>query len=387
MAIILNTTPPAYTSVNGDIIFVAYEATRANDPITYPNYKYVCDVYIDSNLVTRLKAFPDPTNKRGVFNIGQIVRSYVEATFNPTANALVAQELAEGEFSITVQCKFGEEVDLVLTSNLTVDSARVYFNHYNGRLNGVVTTILADFADKPTTSRPAQTSVFLAAGEVFIPYFATTTTPFDVVVTLNDATTDTLTVTPTAANSIEQLNVSPAVLNAVSSLTIDETTTYYTVSFNGENYRFNLACEAKYELHTLHFLNKYGGFESYTFSKVNRKSEEIERKSFGKLAYTIDSSGVASTYSANKVYNETKSTYSTTFTEKLILNSDLLNDGLYQWLGELIKSPLIYLQEGEYFTPVSISQNNYDYRKTINDRLTNLRIELEFGNVNNTQFR
>lgn len=387
MAIVINSNPATYSSVNDDLIFVVYEATKATDPTTYPNYKYVCDVYINGEM-TRLTAFPHPDNNRGIFNIGQIVRSYINLNFNPTANVLEAQELESTEFWLSVQCKFGEEVDYVLTTDLTVDSARVYFNHYNARINNGLTSILSAFTNKPVTHRPTQTNVLLDQDEVFIPYYPTTNSAFNVVITAYPgATTQTLVVTPAAANNLQQLNVGPTAINAFSTVTITDSTTYYTVSFNGILYLFNLIDECKYEPYTLHFLNQFGGFESFIFPKVSRKSNDIERKSFGKQKYRVDGSGVVSTYNSKKVYNETSVNYSTTFTEKLVLNSDLLTDDLYQWLGELVRSPLVYLQEGEYFTPVTIAASNYDYRKTVNDKLTSLRLELAFGNEMQTQSR
>lgn len=387
MAIVLNTTPGTYLSAHGDLIFVPYEATKAADPVTYPNYKYVCDVYVNGVLIARQKAFPHPDNDRGIFNIGPVVRNYLETTFSPAANVLRAQEMGEGEFFVTVQCKFGEEYNDTLFTNLTVDSARIYFNHYNGRLNGSASTILSSFTNKPLTNRPTRTKILADAGEVLIPYFPTSTTPFNVVFTLDDATTETETVTPTAANNLQQLNVSPGVIDAITALAITDATKYYTVEFNGVTYRFDLVCEAIHEVHTLHFLNQFGGFESYSFTKVSRTTEDIERKTYGKLNYRVDGSGVVSNYNSNKVYHENKPTYATKYNERLTLNSDLLKDAEYTWLSELVRSPLVYIQEGEYFLPVTITNNNYDYRKTVNDKLTNLTITIEYGKDLNTQFR
>lgn len=392
MAIVLNTTPPQYTSAHGDILFVAYEATKATDPVTYPNYKYVVDIYITGHSgYQRLKAFPHPDNNRGIFNLRDIVRSYLETTFNPAANALQAQELGEGEFFVTVTAKFGEEVDYVLTTNLTVDSVRVYFNHYNGRLNGSGSTILSGLGNKITTNRPLTSNVYESDTFHFIPYFGETATAKTLNYTLYDANlvsldSGTSNFTPTAAN-MQVLNVSPARMAALFGAFPNNADSYTIQIDSGAIYRFKLTCEAKYEVHTLHWLNQYGGFDSFNFTKVSRKSEEIERKSFTKLPYRIDGSGVVGNYNSNKVYHEQKTTFATTFRERLTLNSDLLNDAHYTWLGELVKSPMIYIQQGDYFLPVSITNSNYDYRKVVNDRLTNLVLNVEYGSDLATQYR
>ena len=42
-------TPPQYSSVNDSLVYVAYDA-HAADPATYPNYKYVGEVWINGAL-------------------------------------------------------------------------------------------------------------------------------------------------------------------------------------------------------------------------------------------------------------------------------------------------------------------------------------------------
>ena len=107
--ITIQATPPAYSSVHGDLIYTVAEVVHTADPITYPNYKFIGDVYINSTLVARIKKVPDPVTKIGIFNVGQVVRNYIATTFNPTANSLVAQSLSLGQFNLSVTMKFGEE--------------------------------------------------------------------------------------------------------------------------------------------------------------------------------------------------------------------------------------------------------------------------------------
>jgi hypothetical protein len=182
MAIVINSNPGTYYSAHGDLIFVVYEATKANDPVTYPDYKYVADIYIGDTLVARIKKIPQPDNKRGVFNLGDIIRSYISATFNPVASSLQAQELALAEFFINATLKFGEEYSFTLYTNLTVDSERIYYNHYNGRLLGQNTN-LTPYQDKAATIRPYKTAVNIQDQFTFIPYWPSSDAPFDVVIT------------------------------------------------------------------------------------------------------------------------------------------------------------------------------------------------------------
>lgn len=395
MAIVINDNPGLYYSAHDDLLFVVYEATKANDTTTYPDYKYVADIYVDGVLVTRQKKDPNPTSKRGIFNIGSAVRSYVSANFNP-AGVFMAQESGANEWYVKVTVKFGEEYNGTIYTNLTVDSDRFYFNHYNGRLIGTRTSLAAKLG-LALSNRPYSNKVTLASGKSFIPFFPSVNPVPIEIKSYNHANalvdTKNFSYVPSQATvsdpyKMQQYDVSPARINLLYPGLITDYIKYYTVQIGATSiYRFDIQCEPRYTNNTLHFLNQYGGFESFDFNKVSRKNINIEKKDFGKLGYTVSSLGIVSYNNSNNVYNEQKAVYSSQFTESLTLNSDILSDDEYTWLGELMDSPLVYLEQSGYFIPVTIASNNYDYRKQINDKLTNLTLTLSFGQIFNTQYR
>jgi hypothetical protein len=398
MALSLLFNPGTYYSAHGDLIFTLLEDTKPFASGTYPDYKYVCDVYIGAVQVARLKAFPRPNDKIGVFNIGNVVRNYLSINFAPVAANLRAQQVGEDEFYVNVICRFGEEYGNVTYSNLIIDTQRTYYNHYNNRLIGQ-STVLTDYLDKVLSTRPYATPVYRDAAFCFIPFLPTDDTEINLIIKAysGGAHQGTLTqpFTPTAlsTNEMQLFNVSPAAINAASPGFISSYITYYTVEFNTTNitgdsvYRFNMVCEPKFEVFTIHFLNKFGGFESKDFNKVSRKRIEIEKKDYGTSGYVIDSSGIPSSYNSQKVYRETVSVYAASWSEKMVLNSDLLTDAEYIWLEELILSPLAYVQIGDYFYPIKITDNNYEPKKNVNDDLTNLTLNIEYGDRFNTQYR
>jgi hypothetical protein len=393
MAMTIKATPAALSSVNYDLLFTLAEPTKTADPVTYPNYKFVADVYIGATQIARIKKVPDPSTEIGIFNIGQIVRNYITTTFNPTANILKAQTLGNGEFSISVTVKFGEEYGFTLYTNIVTDTARIYFNNYNGRLLGT-TSSLVGFNNKPLTDRPLINNIDCSANFNLVPYLPETTTMFPIEINSYDYNGDlvnagTAFITPSTAYQLHIFNFTRNAINTVQAGTITDNVKYFTVEFNNNNiiYMFNLKCECMYDNYSLHFLNKYGGFESKDFSKVSRKTIDIQKKDFGKLAYTIDPSGNYSYYNSNKVYNDVTSVYASSYKEKLTLNSDLLTDAEYIWLEQLVTSPMVYIQMGDYFIPCKITDNNYEPKKAVNDDLTNLTLSLEFGDQYNTQFR
>lgn len=398
MALSLLYNPGTYFSAHGDLIFTLLEDTKPFASTTYPDYKYVCDIYIAGVQIARLKAFPRPDDKIGVFNIGNVIRNYLAVNFAPAAANLRAQKVGVNNFYVNVICRFGEEYGNVTYTNIIIDSQRTYFGHYNGRLIGQ-STILGNYLDKAMSRRPYATPVYRGANFCFIPFLPTDDTTINLVIKsyngegLIATTTQPFTPTATSTNEQQLFNVSPAAINAAVPGFINSFVTYYTIQFSTTNitvdsiYRFNLVCEAKYEVFTIHFLNRFGGFESRDFTKVSRRKIDIEKKSYGSSAYAITSLGQPEYYNSTKVYKETESVYAGTWTEKMVLNTDILKDDEYEWLEDLVLSPLAYVEIESYFYPLKLTDTNYEPKTVINDDLTNLTINIEYGDRFNTQYR
>ena len=392
MSYTILSTPPALSSVHDDLIYTVAYPEHTSNPTTYENYKFVADIYINGVMKARLKKVPNPDTSIGVFNIGQIVRNYLNVTFNPSSAAFLAQEMTTGECNVSVQVKFGEEYGFDTYTNVVSDTERVFFNNYNGRLIGV-TTSLNGLGNKVISTRPQETTIHCLNDFNLIPFFGQTSGTKDVEIKTYDYSnnlvdTQTLSLVIAADNNYGITNCSKSGINSLVPGLINDTIKYYTAQYNsGVIYRFNIDCDCRYENFTLHFLNKYGGFESKDFNKVSRKTINIERKDFGRLAYTIGASGEVSYYNSNNVYNEQMPVYSSQYKEKMTLNSDFLTDAEYRWLQELIVSPIVYMEQEGYFIQVRITDNDYEPKKRINDELTNLTLSIEFGTTHNTQYR
>lgn len=398
MAIVVKTAPATYSSVHGDLLYVVHEATKANDPVAYPDYRYIADVYAGSELVTRLKAYPHPDTKMGIFNVSNIFRNYITPVFNPTASQFLAQVMGAGDWNVSGTVVFGEEYDFVLYPATITGVGRTFYGHYNGRLIGLSTNLLAEA--NYLSARPRTTSIYRDTNNSFVPYFNySASNTVSVTVTLYDINNNVIS-TKTANETIGELeyigiiNIGVSGINEFMSGTgsVTDDTAYYTVSLTSllqpaQTIRVDLLCEPKYTVYTLHFLNRFGGFESRDFTKVSRKTIDIEKKDFGKLPYSVNASGEVSYYNSNNVYNETRSVYSSQYAEKMVLNTAALTDSEYTWLGDLILSPMVYIEMDGYFIPIVISQNNYEFRKSINDKITNLTLSIEFGDQFNAQYR
>lgn len=173
MAYTIQATPGILSSIQADLIYTVAYPEHTADPVTYPNYKFVGDVYVGSTQVARLKAVPNPITSIGIFNIGQIVRNYIATVFNPAAT-FDCQRLGVGQYNLKVTVKFGEEYSYTTFTNLVVDSERTFFNNYNGRMFGTLTS-LTGLSDKPLTDRPAISTVQCESAFNLVPYLPSTT--------------------------------------------------------------------------------------------------------------------------------------------------------------------------------------------------------------------
>lgn len=386
MALTIKDTPDTYSSVHDCLVYTVLESTMVADPDTYPNFKYIADVYVNGALVARIRKIPDPTYGFGVFDVSQIVRNYVSATFEPVPNALVCWKMAQGKFYVDVQLKFGYEYDFTSYYDVTVDDSRVFYNNYNARKNGYnsdIATVVNDIASR----RPNINKIIHGTPYLLIPYFPTNTTEVPVIITPSSGSVLNTSFTPAASNELHVLNLSPSAINNISPGKIPASLRYYTVEVGGQAYRFNLTCEAQYQVYMLHFLNRYGGFESRMFNKVSRTKFKIDRETYGRLPYEITNTGAVMDKDSFGVYLPSRSVYSSQQEESMTLNTDFLTDAEYKWLSDLIFSTMVFLEDAGYFYPVVITNSNYEPKKSINDDLTNLSIDIDFGQQLNAQYR
>lgn len=354
----IETTPPTYSSANDPLVWVVVDAYSVD--IAKLNFKYIAEVRINSVLCFTSKVYPNPINNRGIFELDSIIRNYLVSTF--------AAEQGAGQFSQSVEVKFGYEylVGSTLTTAMPSTSTVVVFNHYGGRTSNF--TDLATYVNKPATNRPTTIYITDGATTYYLPYFATTTSAFNVVI--NGTTT---TITPTATNTMHRINIAAG-------LSAD-----YTVVLGGTTYKVKVVCDGLYTNYTLHFLNKWGGFDSMLFNKVSRKKYTAEKKSFQQMPYRVSSTGVVSIKTGNVMHTQ-KSVFGMQFSEQLKVSTDWLSDAEYQWLAQLVTSPIVYLEDNGTLYPITIGDTNYEFKTNIVDSLTNLSLDIEFGTKYNTQY-
>lgn len=196
----------------------------------------------------------------------------------------------------------------------------------------------------------------------------------------NNTTYASLTLTSTEFNII---NVGPQVLIDNTSLVAADFDDcyYYTVMVEltdqaTESFKIYLDSDCKrYETFRLHWLNKLGSFDSFTFGLVSTESATVQ--SFGYQRDPGVWDGTSYTY---PLYAGQKIDFAKTKSEQLVLNSDWINQDVQQWLvNSLYDSPLVYLERdnGTAFEPVKVTNSSYTLKNRRRDGLIQETVSIE----------
>jgi hypothetical protein len=196
----------------------------------------------------------------------------------------------------------------------------------------------------------------------------------------NNTTYASLTLTSTEFNII---NVGPQVLIDNTSLVAADFDDcyYYTVQVEltdqaTESFKIYLDSDCKrYETYRLHWLNKLGSFDSFTFGLVSTESATVQ--SFGYQRDPGVWDGTSYTY---PLYAGQKIDFAKTKSEQLVLNSDWINQDVQQWLVKsLYDSPLVYLERdnGTAFEPVKVTNSSYTLKNRRRDGLIQETVSIE----------
>ena len=187
------------------------------------------------------------------------------------------------------------------------------------------------------------------------------------------------------------LNLIPSVsLNAGSQPIVDNNITRYTIRTldtgipnNGSsvtktyNIVSNCSDHTKYRLH---FLNRLGGFDSFSFIKGSQISDQINKANYKKPKGELRGNSFGYSISdrlTTQYQTEVKTTYQ--------INSDWLTDEESEWLRELLSSPIIFWEKDNNLIAINITDVNYIAKKGLTDMTFNLVVNFETSYTNQMQ--
>ena len=153
-----------------------------------------------------------------------------------------------------------------------------------------------------------------------------------------------------------------------------------------EYHKRNEDCK-KYEKIRLCWLNKFGTWDYYTFTKKNTRATDIKRTEFNKVKGNWN----GSTYTKYG-YERGRGILSTSAVESIKLNSDwFTNDEEAAWIEQLFISPEVYIindydtndialpDYGKYMIPVVVTDKSFDRYTRANDKVAQYELEIEYS--------
>ncbi len=185
----------------------------------------------------------------------------------------------------------------------------------------------------------------------------------------------------------EDLNATDAAYKSAANI-VDPSAVYYTVQLRSSHgilselytYWMDQKC-SKFDTIRLHWLNEFGGFDSYNFILKHTLDTDIDRRSYHQEHHTW---GAAGTFDYG-TDSRGKTDYSVEMADRIRINSDYMDETDAAWMQSLIESPVVFQEIGSDLVAVNIKASTYTKKTTINDKLKQYEIDLEYSLKENRQ--
>lgn len=393
--ITIQSTPDKFTPAFNPVVF-----SITSDNYAQPDFKFVADVYNGAGiLLASLKYQPrvvgtDPVS----IDVSRILHELVSSDYLKL-NSVVSPSIVttSGAAISDYSVQFGEQYSDTVYANLSSYSGYVF----NAAVNNLRFAFYDDavYLNKQFLTR-FNRQVARKRDSVMISMLQSDTsaiTGFGLAVF--DMTGSSL-YTTTISNPFTSLSNTNARLlhlhigfdylyNLLAfSSTVYNNAAYYTITTTGgTSFRVDLysQCE-RFPGMRLHFLNELGGFDSFNFMLDTKGSQTAERKQYLRQAVNRRTGYDAT----NRRFEVLNRNYYSTYKEKVKAISDYLTDTESQLLGELLTSPLVYIEAdasqyggtGTVLIPVNITTMDYEVKKSRVDKLFNLELDMEYSTEN-----
>ncbi len=175
------------------------------------------------------------------------------------------------------------------------------------------------------------------------------------------------------------VGVGPANINAHQANFIDENVRSYIVFLvqDDNTKSFTRSYQIDNNCYTsptrVHFLNRWGGFDSFTFNATEKKRLKTSRERYQRY--------LPANYS---VGDRGRTVQEVNATESLLCTSDALREYERLWLEELLTSPEVFIQKDGNYLPVIVKDGTFEITDAQKSIFT-MKVELEYAQDVNVQ--
>ena len=394
---VLSGSPQAATPVYNKMLFKVSGSLTSG-----ANYRYVCDVKNAAGTTTlaRLKCDKLPTTNYGFFDVSRVV----ETLMAPTVPTLTQAGFADhagfySGYRLTFMEEYGS-TPVVYTGSPTTVSGNVAFAGNLEQLEladwsgGVYfPTVFVGNVSKSLATNVRRTVYADSYGWLAQGIGSGYTNPQDITALVNYFTAGgantrsyEVLIGTASGSTIFRFGAGPMNIKALTSgqctdgqagsyLFPTAEGSYYTIQFYDSEvatipFTYVIGPCQRFTSQPVHFVNKYGGIDSYTFTLKNRKRANVQRDTYG---YNTD---VYATLTYDKVW-------AGSFDYVYALNSDWLTDAESEWLIELVRSGQVWLELDGQLVEAVVNANQYQFVTRRNDQLQQLQLEVAIAYKNN----
>lgn len=377
MAITILQNPQPFWPICNDVTWVFSSTETAQ-----PNFSFTVEVYLNGSLLSTHEVYPENGNV-AKFNISQIGRAVVSSNYPDESTLTIGELNPDDTWSLLVYEKYGTPPATQIASS-TATGSRNFLNgsfrfgdvltggwdyqDYDIDTGGKGDLFLTDFPrnrkDLVAYQEYKYLSIINSGGDNLTGHVKLYNISGTQIASATwIGTLGTGLVTPF-------INVAPINLVGGTSLVQSDFDNcyYYTIQLKqtatptkvSEIYKiyYDTSCSA-YSRRRLHWLNKYGAWDSFTFTLLSEDSTDITINDYSRVTgrWNVSNNYV---YSLSDGHQMTLSKF---MQDKLILNSDWIHQDVQQWLvRELYESPRVYLQNdfgNSNLEPVNVTNANY----------------------------
>ena len=383
MAITIYDEPQLIAPAGNPLVF-----TFSSNQTAQPNFSFIVELYVDSQLRLTQEVFRQ-FNTLGRIDVSEAVQS-VMSNIIPTTNIENDASTSMVTYAIIVYEKYGSTPTIQASDTSTTLKAINAALEYDKWVNWDYTIYDPNLTQDAVFMTYFPTSKRALCGmeeNFYLGYLEqTASAPVILEVYLEDIQGNTITSDSISLTSVEFniLNVGPQVIIANSIITQNDFDDCYRysvavsvagVSFVGPFIIYmDLECK-RYDTYRLHWLNKFGSFDSFTFSLVSTEAANVQSYGYQRDPGVWD--GTSYTY---PLYAGQAINFAKTKTETLTLNSDWINQDVQNWLVKsLYDSPVVFLERenGTEFEPVKVSNSNYTLKQRRRDGLIQETVNID----------
>ena len=384
MAITITQTPTSFLPGGNPLVFTFTSTATAN-----ANFSFYCELWINGTLHSTHQVYRE-YNTAGRFDASPYIRAVLESELVTDGSLENPYTDAYCTYYLKVFEKWGTPATVRMITE--TNSATVYA--FNGSLRHPEWIAFdPDDYDASVT----QNSLFLTSfprsrkylcgldESMFLGALVSGGSASTMFVELYDIAGSVI-----ASDNVALTTSNMVVLNVGPQEIIDNTTItsgdfancyryYIYIDYGGvtstETFWIYIDRECKrYATKRLFWLNKFGVWDSFTFTLVSQESTNVETSTYSGEKGEWSSTA---TYSY-PIYKGERKSYAKTASDRLILNSDWIKEDIQQWLvRELYESPKVYLETAQGFEPVVLTNQSYTLKQKRKDGLLQEQVQID----------